>query len=32
LIDRAKLNERVLAHVTRMYSASRSLAISEVRP
>jgi hypothetical protein len=31
LIDRAKLNERVRAHVIRMYSAARSLAISEVR-
>lgn len=32
LIDRAKLNERVRAHVIRMYSAVRSLAIAEVRP
>jgi hypothetical protein len=32
LIDRAKLNERVQAHVIRMYSAAQSLAISEVRP
>ena len=31
LIDQAKLNERVRAHVIRMYSAARSLAISEVR-
>lgn len=31
LIDRAKLNERVRTHVIRMYSAARSLALSEVR-
>jgi hypothetical protein len=31
LVDRAKLNERVRGHLIRMYSAARSLAISEVR-
>jgi hypothetical protein len=31
LIDGAKLNERVRTHVIRMYSAARSLALSEVR-
>jgi hypothetical protein len=31
LIDGAKLNERVRAHVIRMYSAARSLTLSEVR-
>jgi hypothetical protein len=32
LIDRAKLNERVRAHVLRMYSAAQPLALCEVRP
>ena len=32
LIERAKLNERVRAHVIRMYSAAPSLVIAEVRP
>jgi hypothetical protein len=31
LVDRAKLNERVRGHLIRMYSAARSLALSEVR-
>jgi len=32
MIDQAKLNERVRTHVIRMYSATRSLALSEVQP